>query len=95
MAGSCPYSCGFAWKKEQMTFWLFFFSFLKRSEFGNNKAHNTFSPDAKITLKRCSLLLLSEDMVSPHPTSLTQNTYAGKSLVCICLAMTIKKNASK
>lgn len=40
----------FTRKKKQMTSWPFF-SFLKSSEFGNNKAHDTFSPDAKITLK--------------------------------------------
>lgn len=30
---------------------LFFFFFLKRGDYGNNKAHNTFSPNAKITFK--------------------------------------------
>lgn len=66
-----------------MTFWPFssssFFLFPKktlRSEFGNNKAGDTFSPDAKITVKGLPFYSLLRTQRSPQP--FTQNVYAAE-----------------
>lgn len=54
-----------------------FFSFLKSNEFGNNKDHDTFSPDAKITLK--GLPFYSSVRTWGSPTQpLTPNVYGSK-----------------
>lgn len=76
-----------------MTFWPFSSSFFSkktlRSEFGNNRADDTFSPDAKIIVKGLPFYSLLRTWRSP--ANLSPEMCTQQRLVCICLARTIKK----
>lgn len=65
----------------------------KMSEFGKNKTHDTFLPNTIVPLQ--DLPLSSKDGMCHPLTSLLRNMYIVSTLICICLAMMVKKKFTK